>query len=120
MLSRRVALSTRRAVFPSSSLTCQRRTFFGSHLLNNVLAHDAGLVHAATYTSLGTLAMSPLGTAALVVVSYNTCVVGLKHLWMTLEFLVRDYLQDPILVQTFRYMILVTLMLCCAQLFIEV
>ncbi len=117
MLSRRCAFRASRAAM-QVPLATQRRMASGS-FLSNIIAHDMGLLNAATYTSVGTLAMSPIGTTALVAVAYNTCVVGLKHLWYTLEMLTRDYLQDPQLVQVARYMILMSLIICCAQLFIE-
>ena len=96
-----------------------QRRLASSTLLGNLVSHDMGLLSAATYSSVGALAASPIGTVALVGVAYNTCVVGLKHLWYTLEMLCRDYIQDPVLAQTARYMVLVCLMICCEVLFIE-
>jgi hypothetical protein len=96
-----------------------QRRLASTSLLGNIVGHDMGLMSAATYTSASALATSPLGTAALVVVTYNTCVVGLKHLWYTLEMVCRDYIQDVVLAQTARYLILICLMLCCEALFIE-
>ena len=55
----------------------------------------------------------------MVALSYNVSVVGLKHLWYTLEMTIRDYIQDVVVAQMMRYMILLTLMTCVFQLFIE-
>lgn len=115
MLARRASVVPR----ASSILGTQRRTFVNSAFLSNIVSHDLGLFNAATYTSVGALATSPIGTGALVLAAYNVCVVGLKHFWSTLEILVRDYVQDLVLAQTARYMLLVCLILCCAQLFVE-
>jgi hypothetical protein len=110
---------TRRSLASSMPSMVYQRRLASTSLLGNLVSHDMGLMSAATYTSVGALATSPIGTTALVVVAYNTCVVGLKHLWYTLEMLCRDYLQDPVLAQTARYAILVCLMICCEVIFIE-
>jgi hypothetical protein len=85
-----------------------------------MLCHTAGLVNPVTYTSLGALSYSPIGTGALVLLAYNVSVVGLKHLWYTLEMISKDYHQDQQLQMISRYMLLVSLLLSVESLFIEV
>lgn len=106
----------RPAAAPIRALAIQRR-FASSTFGGNLLGHLTTSPEA--YVAVGALTSTPLGTGAMVLLSYNTCVVGLKHLWYTLEFVARDYVQDLVLAQTLRYMILITLMLCAAQLFVE-
>jgi hypothetical protein len=81
--------------------------------------HMLQLAEVGACTSLATVAYGPVGTAAGVLLAYNGSVVGLKHVWYTIEFLARDYLQDAVLAQAVRYVILVTLMCAVAQVFIE-
>ena len=65
------------------------------------------------------LASSPVGTVALVALAFNVNYVGLKHLWYTSEFPMRDYLQDAALKQCLRYMMLISLMLAGNGYFVE-
>ncbi len=44
-------------------------------------------------------------------VTFNVNYVGLKHLWYTAEFPVRDYVQDVGLKQVLRYALLISLLL---------
>ena len=86
----------------------------------NIVSHAAQVADVATYTNLGALLYSPLGTAALVLLAYNVGVVGLRHLSVSLEFAARDYLQDYPLVHAYRYLVLVSLLLGFERMFIEV
>lgn len=81
--------------------------------------HAVGVFSVSTFTNVGALAMSPIGTAVGVLAAYNVCVVGLKHLWYTLELTIRDYLQDQILAQWFRYLVLWMLLISVEQTLIE-
>ena len=115
---RRVACTAR----PSTSVVAaaaQRRAILDCCLTKNLVAHSFGAFSGTSYASAGAIMSSPVGTAALVGVSYHVSVIGLKHLWSTLELLTRDYLQDLVLAQTARYMILICLMICAEQLLIE-
>ena len=96
----------------------QRRSFipgtvFGANMSGHLFSGLSIAGCAATPLA------SPYGTALMVALSYNVSVVGLKHLWYTLEMTIRDYIQDVVVAQMMRYMILLTLMTCVFQLFIE-
>lgn len=65
------------------------------------------------------LMFSPLGTVALIVLAFNVNYVGLKHLWYTAEFPMRDYVQDAALKQALRYLMLIALLLAGEGYFVE-
>lgn len=73
----------------------------------------------SSYTSLALLPTTPVGTVALTLVTYNISVIGLKHLWYTLELVVKDYIQDVVLQIQLRYAMLLTLMFAIHQVFVE-
>lgn len=77
--------------------------------------------HAASITAISSsnLLFSPLGTVALCAMAYNFNYVGLKHLWYTAEFPIRDYVQDVALKQALRYLMLISLLLTANGLFCE-
>ena len=100
----KAAMVAPRAVVQRRSLACN------CHVMNAVGAHFGELGNAATYMSVSTLAYSPLGTLALLLVAYNTSVVGVKHCWYTLEMVAKDYVQDIQLQVTLRYVILLALL----------
>lgn len=72
-----------------------------------------------TFTCLSTMSYAPIGTLMGVALAYNVGVVGLKHMWYTMEMVAKDYVQDIQLQVTVRYLILLSLLLAVEQLFVE-
>jgi hypothetical protein len=110
----RPAVAASSAVIPVQ----RRQLFTDCHILANLAGHGSQLV--AYPATMSALLSSPIATVALIPLTYNVCVVGLKHLNYTLELFFRDYLQDPILLQVVRYMIFITLIVATSNLFVEV
>ena len=118
MIPRRAAASVL-----SSHLAVSRRSLCAAPccctLSANLSQHFYLLFDGATYMSAGALLTSPIGTVALLLLSYNLCVVGTKHLWYTLEMTFKDYGQDVLLQQAIRYCLLLCLIIATTHLFIE-
>lgn len=110
----------RRFVSPvasSSALVPQHRTIINVCACP-LLGHFGQLFCAKTY-ALGALTSGPYGTVALLALSYNFCVVGVKHLYYTIEITTRDYVQDYVVQQWLRYLILLSLLVAMESVFIE-
>ncbi len=84
----------------------------------NHVAHWGQLLSTKSIAP-ATFISGPLGTLSMELIAYNVTVVGLRHLWYTLEIVVRDYIQDWVLAQWLRYFLLIILLLTGEQLFIE-
>lgn len=106
------------ATTPSMQLV-SRRTAWTCPFIGNSIAHFSQLILPSTYTAASALAFSPLGTLAYVALAYNVCVIGTKHLWYTMEFIGKDYLQDLVQQVLYRYHLILVLLLSCEALFIE-
>ena len=62
---------------------------------------------------------TPIGTLALVALAYNVSVSGASHVQYSLDILARDYLQDTVLYNSMRYLVVLALICLVAHLLIE-
>lgn len=106
---------------PTALVTPQRNaaTIFNCPCITGVGSHFLQVIQPSTYTTLASLAYSPVGTVALILLAYNVGVIGAKHCWYTLELTAKDYVQDQQLAVVVRYLILLTILLSVEALFIE-
>lgn len=77
------------------------------------------LLGAVSVPSAFGLMGSPWGTMAMVALAYNVSVSGSSHAQYSLDIVARDYIQDTVLYNALRYLVVLSLISLVAQLFIE-
>ncbi|KAH9578406.1 hypothetical protein LSM04_006754 [Trypanosoma melophagium] len=108
-------MTNRNSAGMTAALHCHKRPI--SQLASNLTAHSMQLQGCF---SLSTLLYSPLGTALLLLLTYNVVVIGTKHVVYTMEITGKDYVQDQQLHQIMRYGIFACVLLAMEVLFVEV
>ena len=118
MLRRAAARTSVSALAVPAVATSQRRElFFDAPIVYNTGLHFSSLLGVPA--SMSALVSSPIGTIALIGLTFNVAVVGVKHLQYTLELFLKDYYQDVVLLHALRYLIFITLIISTAHLFVE-